>query len=153
MTLLLHRFAALVAILCVAMFFSATLLVEIFGDTTTIATVKSLIVSPGLFILVPSIALTGGSGFALAKSRNGKLTQLKKRRMPIIGANGIVVLIPCAILLDHWASAGMLGTHFYIVQSIELLAGGINLILMAMNIRDGRRIHTKLSVRPMFERL
>jgi len=106
----------------------------------SIATVKSLIVWPGLFILIPAIALTGGSGFALAKTRNGKLVEQKKKRMPIIGANGILVLIPCAIFLDRWASVGTYDTTFYIVQGIELVAGSINLTLMGMNIRDGLKM-------------
>lgn len=138
--LILHRLAASAAILCIATFFSATIFVELFGSGESIATLKSLIVWPGLFILVPSIALTGISGFVLAKSRSGKLVQQKKKRMPFIAANGILVLIPCAIFLDRWASVGAFDTHFYIVQGVELLAGAINLILMGMNMRDGFRM-------------
>lgn len=137
MTLILHRLAAHIAILCIATFFSATIFVELVGTAESIATVKSLILWPGLFILVPAIALTGGSGFALAKSRSGKLVHQKKKRMPFIGINGVLVLIPCAILLDRWASVGAFDTNFYVVQGIELLAGAINLILMGMNMRDG----------------
>jgi hypothetical protein len=140
MTLIIHRFAAPIAIFCIATFFSATIFVELFGTTESIATVKSLIVWPGLFILVPSIVLTGGSGFALAKSRKGMLVQQKKKRMPFIGTNGILVLIPCSVFLDRWASAGAFDTNFYLVQGVELLAGAINLILLGMNMRDGLRM-------------
>ncbi|MGV2930736.1 hypothetical protein ACE3G8_06555 [Vreelandella venusta] len=140
MTLILHRLAASVAVLCISTFFSATIFVELFGTEESIATLKSLIVWPGLFILIPSIALTGGSGFALAKSRRGKLVLQKKKRMPFIGANGILVLIPSAVLLDRWASVGAFDTNFYVVQGVELLAGAINLILMGMNMRDGLRM-------------
>lgn len=146
MTLILHRLAALLAIVCIATFFSATVVVELFGTGDSIATLKSLIVWPGLFILVPSIALTGGSGFALAKTRRGKLVRQKKKRMPFIGANGLLVLIPCAVLLDRWAAVGAFDTHFYVVQGIELLAGAVNLILMGMNMSDG------LSMRGRFRR-
>ena len=137
---IIHRFTAPIAILCIALFFSATIFVELYGTAESIATVKSLIVWPGLFILVPAIALTVGSGFALAKSRKGKLVQKKKKRMPFVGANGILVLIPCAILLDLRASAGVFDTFFYAVQGIELLAGAINLILMGVNMKDGFRM-------------
>ena len=140
MTLILHRLAAFVAILCIATFFLATIFVELVGGTESIATLKSLIVWPGLFILVPSIVVAGGSGVALAKSRSGNLVIQKKRRMPFIGANGVLVLIPCALFLDRWASAGALDTHFYVVQGVELVAGAINLILMGMNMRDGFRM-------------
>lgn len=137
---ILHRVAASAAVLCIATFFSATIFVELFGTAESIATLKSLIVWPGLFILVPSIALTGASGFALAKSRSGKLVQQKKKRMPFIAINGILVLIPCAVLLVHWASVGVFDTDFYMVQGVELLAGATNLILMGMNMRDGLRM-------------
>jgi len=140
MTLTLHRLAALIAILCIATFFSASIIVELFGTAESSATLKSLIVWPGLFILVPSIALAGGSGFALAKTRSGKLVQQKQKRMPLIAANGILVLIPCAVILDRWAFLGAFDTNFYVVQGVELLAGAINLVWMGMNMRDGLRI-------------
>ena len=148
MMLLIHRITAPLAMLCIATFFSSTILVELFGTAESIATVKHLIVWPGLFILVPSIALTGVSGFLLAKSRNGKLVQQKKKRMPFIGANGILVLIPCAVFLDRLASAGAFDTTFYLVQGIELLAGAINLILMGMNLRDGLKMSGRLRPPP-----
>ncbi|WCN12774.1 hypothetical protein GV054_06960 [Marinomonas mediterranea] len=140
MMLVLHRLAALIAVLCIATFFSTTIFVIILGTLESTANLKSLIVWPGLFILVPSIALTGVSGFALAKGRSGKLVQQKMRRMPFIGVNGILVLIPCAVFLDRWASVGTIDTNFYIVQGIELLAGAINLILMGLNMKDGLRM-------------
>lgn len=144
MTLMLHRLAATLAFLCIATFLSTTIVVELFGTEASIATVKSLIVWPGLWVLVPSIALAGGSGFALAKSRSGKLVRQKKKRMPFIAINGVLVLIPCAVLLDRWASVGALGTGFYVVQGAELLAGATNLILMGMNMRDGLRMSGRL---------
>lgn len=142
MMLTLHRLSASIATLCIAIFFSVTVLVELFGSPGSIATVKSLIVWPGLFILVPSIALAGGSGFTLAKTRSGKLVSLKKTRMPVIGINGILILIPCAVFLDRWASVGAFDARFYTVQGIELLVGGaVNLVLMGgLNLRDGLKL-------------
>ena len=49
--------------------------------------------------------------------------------MPFIGANGVLVLIPCAIFLDSWASSGAFDTTFYIVQGIEPIAGATKLTL------------------------
>jgi len=137
MTHLIHRIAAFTAFLCIATFFLATLIVETFATLETVTHLKSLIVWPGLFILVPAIAITGASGFLLAQSRKGKLVQLKQKRMPFIGINGVFILIPCAIFLDRWASIGNFDNTFYTVQGIELIAGAINLTLMMMNIRDG----------------
>ncbi len=61
----------------------------------------------------------------------------KRKRMPFIAANGLLVLVPCAIVLNRWASAGSFDTSFYVVQIIELIAGPINLTLMSRNVRDG----------------
>ena len=137
MTKKVHLLAALLATLTVATFLLSTLLVELFGSHEAVAYVKNLIVVPGLFILVPALMATGGSGFVLSKSRSGRLVEAKKKRMPFIAANGLVVLVPSAIFLDRWASAGSFDTTFYVVQGVELLAGAVNLTLMGMNIRDG----------------
>ena len=144
---LIHFAAALTATLCIALFFSSTIIVELLGSYDSITTIKSLIVSPGLFILVPAIAITGASGFALAKSRSGRLIKSKMLRMPFIGLNGILVLLPSAIFLDIWAASGNFDTRFYLVQGIELIAGIINLVLMGMNMRDGLKLSGKINAR------
>ncbi len=140
---IIHRFGALLATLCIGSFFISTLVVELFGSQETLATVKSLIVMPGLFILIPAIAATGATGFSLSDNRKGRLLEAKKKRMPIIAANGILILLPAAIILDQWASAGVFDTKFYLLQSVELLAGATNLTLMGLNIRDGLKLSTK----------
>ena len=142
-----HKLGAITATLCIGSFFISTLLVELFGSQEAIATVKSLIVMPGLFILVPAIAATGATGFALSKNRKGRLQEAKKKRMPIIGANGILVLLPAAIFLDQWATSGAFDTRFYLLQGMELIAGAVNLALMSLNIRDGLRLGGKLPAR------
>jgi hypothetical protein len=136
-----------VATLTIATFFLGTIAVELFGSDGTVAAAKALIVMPGLFILVPAIAATGGSGLFLAKSRQGRLVEAKKKRMPFIAANGLLVLVPCAIILNRWATAGVFDTLFYAVQSVELLAGAVNLTLMGLNIRDGLTMSGRLRKR------
>jgi hypothetical protein len=64
--------------------------------------------------------------------------------MPFIAANGLLVLLPCAILLDRRAGAGGFDAVFYAVQGIELLAGAANLALMTLNVRDGLRLSGRL---------
>lgn len=68
-----HLVAGVLATLTVAVFYVSTVLVGLFGSYAAVATVKSLIVLPGLLILVPAIAITGGSDAYLAKSRQGRL--------------------------------------------------------------------------------
>ena len=139
-----HRTAAIIATLCIGTFFFSSLLVELFASHAMIATVKSLIVTPGLFILVPAIAITGATGFSLAVKRKGGLIDKKKKRMPIIAANGILVLLPAAIYLDQLAADGSFGLSFYLVQGVELFIGGVNLTLMSLNIRDGLKLSGRM---------
>ncbi|WP_019615765.1 hypothetical protein [Psychromonas ossibalaenae] len=139
-----HLVGALSATLCILVFFTSTVLVEVFGSIEAVAKVKELVVFPGLFILVPSIAATGATGFALGKNRKGKLVKRKMKKMPVIALNGILILMPSAVYLNILASSGTFDTSFYIVQGVELIAGGINLVLMAMNMKDGLRMSGKL---------
>lgn len=143
MKLLIHRISAIIATLCVVTFFTSTLVVELFGSLASVTQVKSFIVSPGLFILIPAIALTGATGFLIAKGRKGRLIESKKKRMPFIAINGLLILLPSAIVLNQWAMEGSFDTAFYTVQSLELIAGFINASLMILNIRDGRKFTHK----------
>ncbi len=142
-----HLAAGLLAPLCIATFFLATILTELFGSHAAVAQLKSLIVTPGLWIMVPLMVVAGGSGMFLARSRKGRLVDVKKKRMPFIAANGLLVLVPCAIVLDRWAAAGSFDAGFYGLQAIELIAGATNLMLMGLNARDGLRMAGRLRSR------
>lgn len=138
-----HVLGAIIATLCIATFFTSTVLIEIFGSHESIARIKALIVMPGLFILISAIAATGATGFSLGKNRKGRLVMAKKKRMPIIAANGFLILVPAAIFLSKWAALDLFDARFYIVQGLELIAGAVNLTLLGMNIRDGLKISGK----------
>lgn len=135
-----HLIAGILAPLCLVVFFVSTLLAELSGSPAAVAQVKALIVAPGLWIMVPLMAAVGGSGLFLGTSRHGRLLDAKKKRMPFIAANGLLVLVPCAIVLNRWAAAGSFDSSFYGVQAIELIAGAVNLVLMGLNVRDGLRL-------------
>lgn len=60
--------------------------------------------------------------------------------MPLIAGNGILILVPAVLYLDHLASNRDFGAAFVTVQAIELVAGLVNLVLMSLNIRDGMRL-------------
>jgi hypothetical protein len=139
-----HLIAGLLAPLCIATFFVPTILTELFGSHAAVAQLKSLIVTPGLWIMIPLIAAAGGSGMFLGRSRKGRLVDAKKKRMPFIAANGLPVLVPCAIVLSRWASAGTFDTGYYMVRAIELIAGATNLALMGLNTRDGLHMAGRL---------
>ena len=140
----LHKFVAITSTLSITFFFISSIIVELFASYQSITIVKNLIVTPGLFILIPAMALTGGTGFILSKTRKGQLVKRKKKLMPFIAANGILILIPSAIILNYMADSGIFGVRFYLIQILELLAGAINLTLMTMNMRDGFKMTGKL---------
>lgn len=147
MTRILHPVAGVTAMLTIAGFWLSTVCAELWGDAAIIAAVKTAI-PWGFMLLVPALAATGGSGFVLAKGRRAGLVGAKAKRMPLIAANGILVLIPAALFLAFKAKAGEFDTVFYIVQAIELVAGSINLTLLALNLRDGLKIKGRLRRKP-----
>ncbi|NMM36742.1 MAG: hypothetical protein HHJ09_04395 [Glaciimonas sp.] len=141
-----HAIAGSAAMLIIAGFWTSTLLSEVFLDYAAVAAVKHAIVY-GLFLLVPFMAVTGGSGFALGKTRKGSLLEQKKKRMAIIGTNGLLVMIPVAIYLNGKAATGEFDAFFYAVQVVELSVGGMQFTLMSMNFRDGLKLAGKLRPR------
>ncbi len=60
--------------------------------------------------------------------------------MPLIAANGVLVLIPSALFLAYKARAGEFDMTFYAVQALELVAGAANITLLGLNIRDGLKM-------------
>src|SRR5690242_6124237 len=94
----LHASAGLLAFVLIATFWVSTAATELFGSPAAIAWVKSTIVS-GMFVLVPALAATGASGFALGRGMRLPAVAAKKRRMPFIAGNGLLILLPSAIFL------------------------------------------------------
>ena len=136
-----HKVFAIVAFVTIVIFWTSTVIAELFFDYESISIIKSLIVCPGLFVLVPSIVITAVTGNIIAKkSKKVELIAIKKKRMPVIAAMGAIVLLPSAIYLDILVSQQLFNVQFYIVQGLELVAGATNITLMFLNIRDSKRI-------------
>lgn len=135
----LHPIAGIIATLMIASFWISTVAVEFSGSRAAIIAVK-LAIPWGFFILIPALALTGATGFQLARSSSKPEVARKKRRMPFIAANGLFILVPSALYLSMCAANGTFGHIFYVVQAVELLAGAANLTLMVLNILDGLRL-------------
>ncbi|MGD0640507.1 MAG: hypothetical protein ABSC22_07150 [Roseiarcus sp.] len=133
-----HPVAGIIGFLTILTFWTSTVLSELSGSVQAIAAVKQAI-PWGFLILVPALIITGASGLRMAGASPKGRILAKKRRMPFIAGNGLLVLIPCALYLAMLASRGQFGAAFYAVQAVELVAGATNLTLMALNIRDGRR--------------
>ncbi len=135
----LHGIFGAVALLCITTFWLSTVVSELFMDQASVVTVKNAVMS-GMWLLVPSLAATGGSGFALARGRSGRLVSIKAQRMKIVAGNGLLVLLPSAFVLASWANAGRFDGMFYALQGLELLAGAVNFSLLVMNMRDGLKL-------------
>lgn len=135
----LHPVAGGIAILMIATFWLSTVISELSGSEPFVVLVKTLI-PWGFIILIPALAAAGGTGFALAGGRSGGLVGKKRKRMPIIAANGVLILIPSALFLAAKAKAGDFDATFYAVQAVELAAGATNLWLLTRNALDGRRL-------------
>lgn len=143
----LHGFFGAVALLCIATFWSSTAVSELFLDLASVTAVKKAILA-GMWVLIPAMAATGGSGFSLAGARRGRLVEVKARRMKLVAANGLLVLLPSAYVLASWASAGRFDSAFYALQALELLAGAVNVTLLVLNMRDGLRLAGRLRMKP-----
>jgi hypothetical protein len=130
--------------LTVATFWTSTLVSELFMGQEAVKFVKHAIVYYGLIPLVILMAGVGGSGFFLAKRRKGRIVDEKKKRMPKIGANGLLVMIPCALFLNSKAATGSFDTVFYTVQVIELAVGLLQLTLLGRSFRDGLKLAGRL---------
>jgi hypothetical protein len=137
-----HPIAGLTAFLTILTFWLSTVTSEPLGSHEMIVQLKESI-PWGFLILLPALVTTGLSGTQLASGSSHPTIVKKRRRMPIIAANGLLILIPASLYLAKLASVGDFGALFYGVQAIELIAGAINLSLMALNIRDGIRLRQR----------
>jgi len=134
-----HAAAGVLAFLFIATFWTSTVVAELFFDHGAVTSVK-VAITYAFIAFVPCMAITGATGFAMGGKSTFPILVAKRRRMPIIGANGLLVLIPAAIYLSIKAQAGEFDSMFYTVQVLELVAGATNLTLMGLNIRDGRQM-------------
>jgi len=125
MTKIIHPVAGMLAILTIATFWLSTALSELLASEATVIAVKTAI-PWGFLLLIPALTAAGGSGLALAKGRRAGLVGAKLKRMPLIAANGIVILIPSALFLAYKARVAEFDTSFYAVQALELAAGAAN---------------------------
>jgi hypothetical protein len=141
-----HPIAGTVGFLMILTFWLSTVATELSGSAAAVAAVKQAI-PWGFLILVPALAITGASGLRLAGGSAAPAIARKRRRMPFIAANGVLILIPAALYLAMLAGRGEFGWRFYAVQALELAAGALNLTLMALNTRDGLRLAGRLSRR------
>ncbi len=134
-----HAAAGILSFLFIATFWTSTVFSELCLDQNAVTSVK-VAITYAFFAFIPCMAITGATGFAMGGKSTFPILVAKRRRMPIIGVNGMLVLIPAAIFLSTKAQAGEFDAWFYAIQGVELLAGATNIFLMGLNIRDGRQM-------------
>jgi hypothetical protein len=134
-----HVIAGLMALTLVATFMTATIVAEIIGGHVGIVAVKTAILF-ALSLLIPSVLVANITGRSLAAGRKTPLLNRKRRRTALVAVVGILILVPCAVTLRILAVEDDFGTLFVSIQAIELLGGLVNLTLLGLNARDGRRL-------------
>ena len=143
MKTLIHPLAGTLTTVTIAAFWLSTAVSELAGTPEAVTLVKTAI-PWGFLLLIPALMATGASGLKLARGRRGGLIGVKRKRMPIIAANGVLILVPAALFLAAKARGGAFDGAFYAVQAIELVAGATNLFLLSLSLRDGLRLSGRL---------
>jgi len=134
---LIHPLAARVTLGLFVLIWGSAVAVGLFADRELLAFVKEVVVW-ALFILVPIAMITAITGLQLTKVRPGPIAERKRRRLRLITAISLVILLPATLGLDAMAQQGDVDTSvFLIVQGIELVAGLVALVLMGISLRDG----------------
>jgi len=136
----LHAAAGGVAMLTILAFQALLWRAEASGYPEDILAARVAILWGVALVLVPAMAGAGISGAVMGRGWKRPEIAAKTRRMRIIAANGLLVLLPLAIALWWLASKGMVEERFFWLQRLEMLAGLVNLAVLGMNMRAGLRL-------------
>ncbi|RYH01717.1 hypothetical protein EU805_13790 [Salipiger sp. IMCC34102] len=132
----LHGVASAAALLTIATFWVSALTAELVLSSAGVVAVRTAILY-ALPVLVIAMIVTGASGARLAGRSKAPVVRAKRRRMALVAGNGMLVLVPSVIFLWWRAQAGLLDATFGLVQIIELAAGAVNIVLLALNMKAG----------------
>ncbi len=138
----LHGAAGAAALLTITTFWVSALTAELVLSSAGVATVRTAILY-ALPVLVIAMIATGASGARLAGRSKAPVIRAKRRRMALVAANGMLVLVPSVIFLWWRAQAGLFDATFGIVQIAELAAGAVNIVLLALNMKAGMAMRAR----------
>ena len=93
-----HLVAGLLAFALIVTFWTSTVVSELFLGVAAVAAVKQAILW-GMLLLIPAMAAVGGTGFRLGGKSKAPIIATKRRRMPVIALNGLLILVPSAFFL------------------------------------------------------
>ena len=134
-----HKLAAICAFIFIATFQISTVISDIFATPAQIAYVKRVIL---MFVPVLMLSMIA-TGLTANKLYPGILKgqfKIKQIRLKIAAANGVLILLPAAIVLARWSELGEFGVLYWTVQALEIIVGLINITMIGLNIRDGIRL-------------
>src|SRR5260370_23354431 len=94
-----HLTAAVGALALITTFLVSSAVTELAGNAAAVHNLRQWIVF-GLPLLVGCLAAAALTGRRLARKSRAAVIRRKQRRMQAVAALGIVVLVPCALLLD-----------------------------------------------------
>jgi|SRR5262245_62077714 len=134
----LHLAAAAGAIAVITTFLVASAVTELAGDAGDVRVLRRGILL-GLPLLIGFLVTAALTGRRLAGGSRSRVVRRKRRRLQATAAAGILVLVPCALILNQLAPAPT-GPVFAALEIAELSFGALNLSLLALNFRDGRRM-------------
>lgn len=134
-----HRAAAYLAFTIILCLFLSSIFVEVFGRVEHITLVKTVIIYPIPFLIISMIG-AGMSGTVLGKTYHHSSVRKKAKRMPFIAVNGMIILLPLAYVLYTMSINEHFDFIFYTIQAAELVFGGLNIYLMALNIIDAKKL-------------
>ena len=137
-----HATAAFIAMAMIVAFLAVTLS-TLGGGAVADAGTSKAVVWYGVKWLVVALAAAGMTGKAMCRGRPGGLAAVKFRRMKIVAANGILILVPCAYLLYARTQVAPVNGWYAALQIVEIAAGIVNLALLAANMRDGLRMRAR----------
>jgi hypothetical protein len=132
-----HLAAAVGALALITTFLLSSAITELIGNAADVHRLRQWIVI-GLPLLVGCLAAAALTGRCLARKSRAAVIRRKQRRMQIVAAVGIVVLVPCALILDVMTAGALNGGVASALKITEILAGALNLTLLVLNFRDGR---------------
>ncbi len=134
-----HLTAAAGAVTLITTFLVSSAVTELAGNAADVHSLRRWIVF-ALPLLVGCQAAAALTGRRLARKSRAAVIRRKQRRMQVVAALGIVVLVPCALILDALTAGPSAGAVVSGLVLTEMLAGVINLTLLLLNVRDGRSL-------------
>ena len=141
---LVYKISSFITFVLIVSFMISSLTAEFLGDYILIAIVKKSIFCT-LPVLIICMIITGISTRKLALLYpNVPYNRLIVRRVKYIGLNGVMFLAPLATVLNYLAQNNSIDSLFYLLQSLEILFGLINILLFTKIFRSEKNQISKI---------